>query len=1007
MTKLNGLFCLIFTFSLIGFRAVSQQYNFKNFNVEDGLAQSQVYSIAQDDFGYLWLATKGGGINKFNGLEFTTLTTKNKLPSNYINKLLKDKNGLLWVATAYGVGYFKNDVYVDISLKPTKRISVNDLFLTENNLIICATNEGLFEIRNFKPTQIGSQQSAMNVPFQTAIKTRQGNYFMGSDKGFFQYSNTGHFVSFKMDHRVMGNSITIVRQDNTGTVWIGTYGDGIYRYNGIDFRRIDYKGELYKQTILDIYCEESEISMATLNSGVIQYDLRTKQFQTISENQGLANNHVRCVFKDKANDFWFGTSGGGISHYFGKQFTHYDQSTGLAGNFIYSVYRDSKQRLWVGNSQQGVSVITNDGIQKFNADNGFQNTKVKAITEDKEGNIYLGTDGIGVFIYRNEKFEFIEDLAKAYVKHMATDKDGNVWVATAGSGVLKIESNRTNFIVSKWLVSDGMPSNRITSLHIDKKNRVWFGTESHGVGCISNNKVSTIHLTTQTGLSSPLIRCLTEDQFGRLWIGTAGGGINSYELYAESSKLKTYNIEQGLISANIYLITCDRSGQLIVGSEQGFDYVYFNENKQIKRIKYYGKADGFIGIETCQNSVFNDNDGAVWIGTIGGLCKFSPSALRQNTLAPLLSFIDIKLFYEPIFDSKMIQTLGGKKLKTNLFTYDQNHLTFEFFGVNLKRPDGVRYQWKLSGFDENWSPASKDRSILYSNLNPGVYQFMVRSCNEDGVWNTEPLIFKFEITAPFWQRTWFIVLIVLLILLILMLIYFLSIRRIRKKAKEKQFQVEMEKNLLELEQKALRLQMNPHFIFNALNSIQSLIGTGKEVEARYYLAKFSRLMREILDNSRKSEISLQEEIQTLQNYLLVEQFCTNNRFEYQIDVDQNSEPDFVKLPPMLIQPFVENAIKHGMKGREEGNPGFISISFMEGKSSLICTISDNGIGRKKAAEINDKSMETYHESASLNVTKERLQSLMNEHVSGSLEIIDLYDESNNPVGTKIIISIPL
>src|SRR5690606_37571511 len=131
---------------------------------------------------------------------------------------------------------------------------------------------------------------------------------------------------------------------------------GIYRYNGIDFRRIDYKGELYKQTILDIYCEESEISMATLNSGVIQYDLTTKQFQTISESQGLANNHVRCVFRDKANDFWFGTSRGGISHYFGKQFTHYDQNTGLAGNFIYSVYRDSKQRLWVGNSQQGVSL---------------------------------------------------------------------------------------------------------------------------------------------------------------------------------------------------------------------------------------------------------------------------------------------------------------------------------------------------------------------------------------------------------------------------------------------------------------------------------------------------------------------------------------------------------------------------------------------------------------------------------------------------------------------------
>ena len=143
----------------------------------------------------------------------------------------------------------------------------------------------------------------------------------------------------------------------------------------------------------------------------------------------------------------------------------------------------------------------------------------------------------------------------------------------------------------------------------------------------------------------------------------------------------------------------------------------------------------------------------------------------------------------------------------------------------------------------------------------------------------------------------------------------------------RQQQVELEKSMLELEQKALRLQMNPHFIFNALNSIQSLIGTGKEKEARYYLAKFSRLMRQILDNSRKTSITLQEEIQTLENYLLVEQFCSNNRFLYEINCEPELETDFIQIPPMLIQPFVENAIKHGMKERDEHNPGSILFRF--------------------------------------------------------------------------------
>jgi len=201
--------------------------------------------------------------------------------------------------------------------------------------------------------------------------------------------------------------------------------------------------------------------------------------------------------------------------------------------------------------------------------------------------------------------------------------------------------------------------------------------------------------------------------------------------------------------------------------------------------------------------------------------------------------------------------------------------------------------------------------------------------------------------------------------------------------------------------------MNPHFIFNALNSIQSLIGTGKEKEARYYLAKFSRLMRQILDNSRKSVITLEEEINTLENYLLVEQFCTNNRFEYSILVNEKLEADFIEIPPMLVQPFVENAIKHGMKGRDEENRGFVSILFEESKNCLICTILDNGIGRQKASQLKKESMETYHESASLKVTEERLKQLNNGKEQGSIHIEDLKDDQDNASGTRIVLRIPI
>src|SRR5690606_26677586 len=162
---------------------------------------------------------------------------------------------------------------------------------------------------------------------------------------------------------------------------------------------------------------------------------------------------------------------------------------------------------------------------------------------------------------------------------------------------------------------------------------------------------------------------------------------------------------------------------------------------------------------------------------------------------------------------------------------------FEFFAVNLKHPEGVLHQWKLEGFDKEWSPLSAERSILYSNINPGKYRFWVRAVNKDGLAQGKPVVFEFEVLAPFWRQAWFLVLVGLGLFFILLITYFLLVRRIRTKAKIRQQQVELEKSMLELEQKALRLQMNPHFIFNALNSIQSLIGTGKEKEARYYLAK--------------------------------------------------------------------------------------------------------------------------------------------------------------------------
>ena len=214
----------------------------------------------------------------------------------------------------------------------------------------------------------------------------------------------------------------------------------------------------------------------------------------------------------------------------------------------------------------------------------------------------------------------------------------------------------------------------------------------------------------------------------------------------------------------------------------------------------------------------------------------------------------------------------------------------------------------------------------------------------------------------------------------------------------------MEKELLMLEQKALRLQMNPHFIFNALNSIQALVSSNDSKTARLYLAKFSKLMRQILDNSRRTSIPLENEIATLENYLAIEQFCNNHRFDYHIDYDDDLDVESIEIPPIIVQPFVENAIVHGVTQLDK--KGKIIVRFFIEKEVLICEVEDNGIGRSAAAKMKSQR-DQQHKSTALLITQERLDTLNKKSVQPSISVRDLVDERGEPNGTCVRIRIEI
>ncbi len=953
------------------------------------------------------MGTRGGGITRFDGTEFKTYTVKDGLINNYVFSIKEDEKSNLWIGTNNGLSHFNGNIFKNYPVAgDSAQVWVQEIDFDKKGRKWLATNLGvlLFDGKNF--IHVHKQLGLKNEVVNALHIDKKGNIWFGTGKGLYRIIDKGNSFDY-VHYSGVNNSITCIKEDKNGSIWIGTYGDGAYVYNWKKFYRIDLNLELYLQTVLDIYFDnKNSVWLATLNSGVCQYELGSKNFSWLKESEGLSNNHVRSIVQDNSGNYWFGTSGGGVCNYFGKQFTHYDKTTGkLAGNYIYSIYRDSKQNLWVGTSDKGVSLF--DSSKFFSAANGFADVKARAICEDNSGILYFGTDGQGVFSYNGIEFAQVDWLVKKYIRGMVKDKDGNIWIATAGTGLYKMMINEGRLKLLNFTTADGLLHDRLTCLCYDKQGRIWYGTENNGIGMLENDKVQKLVITIKDGLPANSIRCLTEDKNGFLWAGTAGYGIASFPLYQGDYKVKSYDHTNGLTSSNIYLLTSDNKNNLFVGTETGLDHISFDKERKIGEIKHYSKGEGFTGIETCQNAVFNDTDGTIWFGTINGLSKYNPANLVKNVNPPITTISGVRLQYKPIAETEYGNLAGDwNKVSSLQLPHNENHITFDFLAINFSNPDAVRYQWKLEGADKDWSPALNQKNTTYQNLSAGNYTFMVKACNEDGIWNPEPVTFKFSISSPIWLRWWFIALLVGFSGGILAFIFKWRENRIKTKAQEEQKKLQMEKEIVELEQKALRLQMNPHFIFNALNSIQSQIGADNEQTARYYLAKFSRLMRQILDNSRNTTITLEEEVNTLENYLLIEKFCNGDRFDYKITVDENVEKDYVKIPPMLLQPFVENAIKHGLK-YVEGKRGMIEVGFREKNNALECSVTDNGIGRKKAEEMIKASKETYHRSTALIVTQERLDIFKEESDVRSLEIIDLFDEQGNASGTKVIVRVPL
>ncbi|MCB0477578.1 MAG: histidine kinase [Crocinitomicaceae bacterium] len=979
---------------------IGQETSFKSFSVREGLAQSQVFSITQDNQGYLWMATQGGGLCKFDGKEFFTITISEGLLSNTVNAL-SSSGDTIFAGSNNGLSILsskRNSVIRSIPLSEPVRILKKiqkQLYVVTDQHIYTFVGDSLqriteeIDLKNFIPEDLFLMDTRL---------------ILSTNKGMVSISDLSDKI---LPEKIETKHITKV-VSYQGKLLMGSYGKGILVFNksGNGYDLVKDTLEMFQDLIITEIFVDRRINLwiGTQRKGVYRYDANDKKWEHFGENEGLSNDHVKCIFEDNWNQIWIGTSGGGVNQYSGSQFLHYTENSGLNGDYIYSVLKSKVGELWVATSGGGVMRINDTMNYVYNGKTGFHDVKVKALFESKNQLIWIGTEGKGMSVYfrRSESKDLKREIfvqsfdtilnfdsgklfpSTLWVNCFAEDKNGEIYISTLGDGLIKAKVMLDTFpriFFNKLKVRGrGEISQRINHMFFNSKGDLILATNDKGIGILSKGELTYLNIENSTVPNK--ITSIEEGANGELWFASEKG----LGCIIEDSVV-FYRKISGLSSNNIYQIQSDHLGYVWVGTEKGVDRLKLLPSKDLE-VKHFGAEEGFTGIETSLNASFLDSENNLWFGTVNGLSVYQPKKIEKTNAPPVVFFNSIKLFYDTLFS------------ETSDLEYHQNSLSFSFGSVFLPAPDKVKYQWKLKGFDSEWSEPSDNSSITYSNLRPGSYVFYVRAgVGED--WS-EPIQFSFAIKKPYWEESWFLIMVWGGGLVVLIGVVLLFVNRSRKRGRELRDKLEMEKSLIELEQKALRLQMNPHFIFNSLNTIQHLIIEKDEKSAKYYLSKFAKLMRQILENSRERLISISDEIKTLENYLIIEKFSRQD-FEYEIVVEEGVDLDEDILPPMMIQPFVENAIIHGLKGLKE-RKGKIKISFISGDGYIQFEVEDNGQGRENA-EKQKSQIANYHRSTALSVTQERLDNMNKGQNFKSFEIVDLKDELGNPMGTKIIIRV--
>ncbi len=919
----------------------------------------------------MWFSTDAG-LCKFNGSTIQIFDRKNGLPEASVYAIREGKNGEIWISTANNRIFKITDD--KISEPPFSKKFIESINKLELNYMLEMQGDSLWLCTQLKSFNVNTTTNTIervsendSIPDFTFIAGKNSLFFIRPVTKPIKEKNT---VNIKIKSSSETKNFTIpVRWNSNPTLRVSTAafaGNYYITYSNILItfdNNWNHSVHYFPSYIISLYVDKQNgIWIGTAKEGVFYYpSIHSEPAHCINS---LKNFSVSGVYQDKEDGIWCSTLENGIYYCRNKEVIDYSSVPGLDKKTELLKYTDGK--VFVSTEKNGLIIMEDDSIIRRQP-----KTKETMLITDvlKMDDGWLL--GCNLFVLQTDKN--FHNERSVTVGEQNLNYGCRQLITTAGNKIFGIQYGH---LVE---VKNGKQIPRISSLISGGRCIAVYIQNELLVGCkdgLFRCGLSDFKLQKIEGIQG-VVTAILEAEKNEFFISTKDHGL----FLLQNNQVKSLSHELNIPTDRITDITKDKSGNIWAASNIGIIKIRRLNGQYATTV--YNNSNGLPGdevmmIESAGNKIFFSGN--------KGLFSFSETANLKNTEPPGLRL-------------NLVQTGNTRLPLSNLnysFPYNRNTVRFLFDVLTYKDES------KFLLMDLNGSKSIvKGPEIILSNLSPGKYDLKVHALNNDRILSEQPVFLHFEIQKPFWLTGPFILIMIALVLLALIIITRSIIKRRIKKEREK---ANIQRRLAEYHMAALRAQMNPHFLFNCINSVQHYILSDNSEKACDYLAKFAKLIRMVLNYSSENFISLRQELEVVQLYIELEQERFKNRFTYSINVEQNKNINEAKVPALILQPYVENAIWHGLMNLGASQKGHITISASYKENDLLeLVIDDNGIGMKKASQMTYQT----HKSFANETNKQRNEILnLISGKKGSIIISDKTDEQNNIQGTRVQIEIP-